>query len=743
MSMKIDRRSFLALSVGGAVGTALTPLPWKIQDDLSIWTQMWPWTPDPIDGENTYVNTVSTLCRGGCGVTVRKVGERAVKIDGREDYPTNQGGLCNLCASGLQMLYGPTRIPFPMKRVGERGANQWVRLSWEEAISMVAEQLGEIRQAGQPETVACLSDRKYGSMPALLKRFMTAFGSPNFMTTPTMMDAYDTTLKRMQGVEGRVGFDLENADYVLSFGSGMIEGWGNTAHMIRVFSKWKDTNTVIKQIEPRLSNTAAKSDQWIPITPGTEVILTLGIAYVIIKESLYDYDFVNNFATGFEQFRNVVLSGYSPGNVSKQTGVDQSTIVTLAREFARARRPIAICGRGQGTVPGGIGEYVAVHALNALVGNINRPGGVWAMPRPEMNGWSEPALDTAAQVGLMKPRLDGAGSASFPFAEQLFNRVPGALMEGHPYPCKALLVYDANPLFSMPGAETVREALQQIPFIVSFASHMDETAMMADVILPNRTHLERWEDVPATRGFNRPMIGMAQPVVDPQAGTMHAGDTVLQLAAALGGSVAASLPWENYEACLQDGLSAQWADLENKGFWIDEGYQPDTWSFAFPTASGKFDFAASEGDPKALFTPIQPDGDDGSYNLELIPYDSVRIANGPVGSPPFLIKIVSDKVLKDKTLFVEVNPETAHAAGFGEGDRAVLKTPLGSAAVRVHLADGIMPGLVAIPRGLGHTAYDSYLAEKGINANDLIGSVEDSASGLDAAWGIRASLVKA
>ena len=129
--------------------------------------------------------------------------------------------------------------------------------------------------------------------------------------------------------------------------------------------------------------------------------------------------------------------------------------------------------------------------------------------------------------------------------------------------------------------------------------------------------------------------------------------------------------------------------------------------------------------------------------MKLIPYDSVRIANGSVGSPPFLVKIVSDKVLKGNTLFVEVNPETAQAAGFGEGDHAVLKTPLGSATVRVHLADGLMPGLVAIPRGLGHTAYDSYLAEKGVNANDLIGSVEDSASGLDAAWGIRASLVKA
>jgi anaerobic selenocysteine-containing dehydrogenase len=394
-------------------------------------------------------------------------------------------------------------------------------------------------------------------------------------------------------------------------------------------------------------------------------------------------------------------------------------------------------------VPGGLGEYVAVHALNALVGNINRPGGVWTLPQPAMDGWLEPVLDTTAQAGLRKPRLDGAGSAAFPYAEQLLNRVPAALLEGQPYPINALLVCDANPLFSMPGSAGVREAIQKIPFIVSFATHMDETAVMADLILPNHGNLERLEDVPVAAGFNRPMVGLANPVVEPQLDTLHTGDVLLQLAAAMGGTVATTMPWPSYEAALQEGLEPYWSTLADNGYWIDEGYQPDTWSFAFPTISGKFDFSAASSDLKRLFASTQPEGDDGSYNLKLIPYDSVRIPNGSVGAPPFLVKIVSDKVLKGETLLVEVNPETAKAAGFSEGDQATLKTPLGSASVRVHLSDGLMPGLVAIPRGLGHTAYDSYLADKGTNANDLIGSVEDAASGLDAAWGILASLVKA
>ena len=224
---------------------------------------------------------------------------------------------------------------------------------------------------------------------------------------------------------------------------------------------------------------------------------------------------------------------------------------------------------------------------------------------------------------------------------------------------------------------------------------------------------------------------------------MPVEEALLRLSAALGGSLAASMPWENSEACLRAGLPSRWRVLAQNGYWVDDAYRPETWSTAFPTPSGKFDFSASDSDLRALFTPPHPGGGDGGYNLKLIPYDSVRIASGPVGSPPFMIKTVSDTVLQDKTLLVEVNPETARAAGFAEGDRAVLKTPLGRAAVRVHLADGLMPGLVAMPRGLGHTAYSRFLAEKGVNANELIGPVEDPVSGLDAGWGILASLVKA
>src|SRR5512137_199487 len=132
--MKIDRRSFLSFVIGGAAGTALSPLPWKITDDLSIWSQNWPWTPVPPKGETSYATSTCTLCPGGCGISVRKVDERVVKIEGLKGHPVNDGGVCILGASGTQMLYGPTRVQAPLKKVD--GA--WRTISWDQAIGEIA-----------------------------------------------------------------------------------------------------------------------------------------------------------------------------------------------------------------------------------------------------------------------------------------------------------------------------------------------------------------------------------------------------------------------------------------------------------------------------------------------------------------------------------------------------------------------------------------------------------------------------
>jgi anaerobic selenocysteine-containing dehydrogenase len=390
-------------------------------------------------------------------------------------------------------------------------------------------------------------------------------------------------------------------------------------------------------------------------------------------------------------------------------------------------------------VPGYVQEYLAVHFLNALVGSINTPGGVIAVPEPDYIRWPEPEMDAVASKGMQQPRVDGAGTPGFPLTRYLLNRLPEALSAGAAAPVQVLFVSSANPAYTLVDTQSAVKAFKKIPLIVSFSSYMDETAAMAHYVLPSPTYLERFEDVPGALGFPKPIIGLAKPVVKPLFNTQPTGDVVIRLAKAVGGTVAGAFKWESYEACLKQTLGNTWQPLMKDGYWVDAKFAPGP----FETKSKKFEFTNADIAKLPAYAALKAPGDEASYPLTLVPYDSMRLTVGAIGSPPFLVKSVEATVLSGNDVRVELNPATAKELGLGDGADAVLSTPKGSAKVKVFLFDGIMPGLVGMVRGLGHTAYDRFLAGKGVNTNELMGSVEDPGTGLEAGWGIRAKLAKA
>lgn len=735
--MKVDRRSFLSFVVGGAAGTALSPLPWKLIDDSSIWSQNWAWTPVPERGEITYVNSTCTLCPGGCGITVRKVDDRVIKIDGMKGHPVNDGGICGLGASGMQLLYAPYRIKTPQKKIN----GKWHSISWEMAMAEVLENLQKLRTSGLSHSLACICDSDRGTVPGLLHRFLTVYGSPNFIRTPSIQDNYELALYLTQGERAVPGFDVAHSDFVLSFGTGLLEGWQSPVYMIQSSSALRQNGGRIEQIDARLSKTAAKSDRWIAVRPGTEGAMALGIANVIISEGLYNKDFVENRSSGFAEWKQFVLDAFPPSAVSKITGSEVGIIVAVARAFARARRPLAICGRGGGRTPGSLQYFLAVHMLNALMGNINRNGGMIAVPEPDYLSWPEVQMEEVASIGIQQSRVDGAGAAELSYARYLLNRLPEAINTSDESPVQMLLVAEANPVFTMADTQSVIKAFEKIPLVVSFSSYMDETTAQADLILPNHTYLERYEDVPYARGFPQAILGLTRPVVDPLYDTRHVGDVIIQLAQELGGAAAAAFPWKNYRHCLED-MVKEFATLLDRGFLLSvEPATADT-SDGFETESSKFEFSNRKIKSLPPYRPVSVAGDDSFYQLLLVPYDIMRLASGYVGSPPFLMKALEDTILKHGDVLVEVNPATARKLGLSNGQYATLSTPAGSGKVRVHLFDGIMPGVIAMPRGLGHTGDNRFLAGKGVNFNALHIVVQDPITGLDAAWGVHAKLVR-
>ncbi|MDZ7698587.1 MAG: molybdopterin-dependent oxidoreductase [Deltaproteobacteria bacterium] len=819
--MELNRRNFIKFLVGGVVGIQATPLPWKFTDDTAIWTQNWPWVPVPPTGAFAEAKSVCNLCPGGCGICVRKVDDRAIKIDGRLDYPVNPGGVCPVGAGGLQLLYDETlRFTGPMKRVGARGEGEFIRISWDEAFKILGERISTLRKNGVPEQVAAVDGNgRDTTVSILIQRFMQAVGSPNYVRTPSIEDTYRLGNRLMQGLDSTMAYDLENSDYVLSFGCGLLEGWGAPGRVMNAWGLWHEGHpdkrgTTITQVESRASNTASKADYWVAPRPGTDGALALGLAHVIIKEGLYDKAFVND-TFGFEDwsafdgkphmgFKALVLKKYSPQQVEKITGVDKKTIVKLARHFAKSKAPVALYGKGKDGQNGSLYEFMAVHSLNALVGSIGRAGGV-LLPEPlPLSPLPPVKTDAIAREGLTKPRLDEAGGDRYPFAHSLINNFAAAILGKPASPIDTLLVFSANPGFTVPDGGGFMDALKRIPFIVSFSPYRDDTAYMADLILPDSTYLEKREDVVWPVGLQYPFYAVSNPVVDPLYDTRNTGDVIMELANVVGESVGAAFPWEDYEAVLKarvkglydagGGLVAydasnppwkqngkqresgysdfdeMWDALLAGGFWYMPADTRRGSNDLFKTPSGRFEFFSKKiqqtiqtlakerslqtalkqmgiqvGDDTACmphYERIECEVDRTKFPLRMMPYEMINLTSGWIPSPPFLYKTISDtQLLKDES-FAAVNPATAAEFNLKQRDRVMVESPTGQVKVRIDLFEGAMPGIVYLPLGFGHTAYDEFIKGKGVNPNTIVLAGKDPLSGEPVWWHTPVRLTK-
>ena len=820
--MELDRRNFIKFLVGGVAGIHLTPIPWKLTDDIAIWTQNWPWVPVPPVGEFNSVKSVCNLCPGGCGIEVRKTGPRAVKIEGRTDYPVNPGGVCPLGMGGLQLLYDESiRYTRPMKRVGPRGSNTFMDISWNEALSLLAERILTLRRQAKPESVAAIDGNHSGStVSIMIERLLKAIGSPNYLRLPTAEDTFSIANALMQGTETPLAYDLENSDYILSFGSGLLEGWGAPGRVLNAWNLWHENSgknkTRIVQIESRASNTASKADQWAAPKPGTEAALALGLAHVIVKEELYNKKFVKDYTFGFDDwnssdgkhhtgFKTMLLTKYSPARVSEITGLDQKIIIALARDFAGAKAPLATVGKGKGTLNGSVFEFMAIHSLNALMGNINSPGGILVHEPIPLNELPQIEADPVAAEGLKNPRIDQAGGNQYPFTDSLINNLTETILKSKASPVDTLLVFSANPAYTLPDGGAFKKALKKVPFIVSFSPYQDETAYMADLILPDHSYLEKMDDIVWPSGLQYPLYGLSHPVVDPVYNTRNTGDVIIQLSKLIG--LKPAFPWSKFEDVLKarvkglydagQGLVSykdnstpvwekqkkgnfqkpdyssfedMWKKIKSEGLWYRPAHRYGGWETLFKTPTGKFEFFSTQielavydntkkapGKSAIKELGIAAKGDDvfmphydkpgsrkqnSSYPLTMLPYEMINLASSWIANPPFLYKTLFDNQLRKEDSFAEINPKTASEYGVKNGDPIIIKSPAGEVRVRAHLFEGAMPGIVFLPLGLGHTAYDEFIRNKGVNPNDIISAGKDPLSGHPVWWDTPVKIIK-
>ncbi|HEV8537721.1 MAG TPA: molybdopterin-dependent oxidoreductase [Bacteroidota bacterium] len=616
-------------------------------------------------GIETWKNTICGLCSAGCGIRVRLVDGLPVYVKGNPMYPINQGGLCPLGLNALHHLYHPDRLKGPMKQVGKFGSGKWESITWDEALKTVSDALVKLRNEGNPHQVAFLGHDERGLMHRHIARFMQAYGSPNyFQFSPAQDDGVAYLL--MQGDPQIPAYDVLNAKLIVSFGSNFLEEGHSPIYYTKLYGHHQDSQTRYVQIESRMSLTASNADRWVTIRPGAYGALALGIAYVLLREELYDTEFVNAHTFGFEDwtdrsgtkhlgFKSFVLGNYYPERVAELTGVPSATILELARELGNTRPALVIGGQGAVNNTNGTYSLMAVQSLNALLGNFERAGGLYSIDEPPFGALPVVQRDPTGEAGNGRASVARSQDGSFPLAPFSMKTLTKNILEDQPYPVGVLFLYGGNALFETVDHIDFAKVLQKIPLVVSFDSIRTETSEYAHLILPDHTFFETWDEVSNVPSVGFTHIGIQQPVVAPLFETRHTGDVLIDLAKRIGGSVAASFAFESYQEEMKQGmngvyesgegaiLSASikgkwlqylqqrgwqigryssfdefWAQLLEHGGWWNPIRKQKPWEKVFHTPSGKFEFYSQR--LKSTFDAlVKTTGDQQSpQDLELV-----------------------------------------------------------------------------------------------------------------------------
>src|SRR3989304_6081515 len=352
------------------------------------------------------------------------------------------------------------------------------------------------------------------------------------------------------------------AQFILSFGAGLLEAWLGPVHVSQAFARLRRSGERPRgrfvQVDPRRSPTAVKADRWVPIVPGTDGILALGIANALIREELYDKEFIERHTFGFdawvdqrgeahEGFKNFVLREYGLITVSTATGVPVRTILEIARDLGTTRPAVVVGERGPAYGPDDLHTRMAIHSLNALIGSIGVRGGLLIQGELPLSPLRPVQKDEAAARALGRPRIDGAGRGGYFLASDAPQTLPERVLGATPYPINAPLPFSTNPLANHPAKEAFAKAFEGIPFIVSFSPFLDESSSRADLILPDHTYLERWQDDQVTHLAGFTCFSLARPATAPLHQTRNTADVVLQIAKALRGPIAKNAPCHESE----------------------------------------------------------------------------------------------------------------------------------------------------------------------------------------------------
>ncbi|HAT36946.1 MAG TPA: hypothetical protein DCS75_00525 [Gemmatimonadetes bacterium] len=663
MTDGIKRRDFLKVLGASSAGATMTGCgPSEVEKLLPYVVQPEEITP----GVATWYATTCD-CPDGCGMWVRTREGRAVKVEGNPEHPISQGAVCLQGYASLQHLYNPDRFAGPMIREGDRLRQG----SWDEAERLLSAKIGQNTAAGRD--VMFIGGHMGPTMGRLVDEFLGEVNGSRVEYHAVSSAPLREATRLAYGIDELPRYDIESSDLLLSFSNdfideGSVEDDRGLSRMHSVDDSGHTKGTFV-YLGPRLSTTGLNADEWLPINPGSEAVIALALAAHIA-----DGDTAGPYAS--------LLETYGIADAAVASGIDEDALRGLADRFSAAERPLAI------------GPGVGGHHKNATAANL---------ATLILN-------DVAGAKGVTVHVGGGATAASAPFsdiAEAIERMARGDV--------GVVLVHGANPAYSLPEGSGFREAFGETSFKVSFASAMDETAAMADLIMPDRHFLESWGDSKPREGVHTVQQPVMQPV--PHFDSKQAGDVLLAVASHLGADLGASTFYEYLRAPHQtmhaddpEGFEQMWREHLRTGM------------FGMGMMGGG---RGVDSQPVELRMPDRPltfdnPSFDGVGDLTLIVHPSPRFKGGEFSNSPWMLELPDPVSKITWHSWLEMNPVTAEGRGLREGDIVTVASEYGSVDVPLWLYPGIREDAVALAMGGGHTDMGRWATGQGVNAMDLL-----------------------
>ena len=697
--------------------------------------------------QDEWIPTSCNMCGGTTGVLAHVVNGRVIKIEPNSanpigvcnistDYATLKASGARMCPkgnAGIMTLYDPDRVKKPLKRVGARGAGQWQEITYDQAVTEIATKLQAIKTTYGPDKLVWFTED--ASFNAIQENFCYAYGTPNFLFHSNLCDvARKVAYKNTMGHDRPLP-DLRNTKYMLIFGWNPL-GAMKWAHLPRILIDGLAKGAKLVLVDPRCSETADKAldynGQWLPIKPGTDGALALAMANVIISERLYDAAFVANWTVGFAQFSALVATK-TPEWAEPITGIAAATIRQVARELAATKPAVVDVWSGPGHHMNGVEGGRAIAMLAGLIGQVDAPG---TLIVPDRKG---PKFTVRAKPTL--PRIDGAG-VKYPFAHSsgVYVEARDAMISGQPYQPKAAVFVFQNFVFSVPNTAKNLQALNNLELIVSVDTHMSETALMADYVIPGTVFLERYEL--CTQWVTFPVVSLRQPVVAPVYGQKTEYDFVKDLALRMGYTdYPFNVAYEQYmDDALVAGIGINLANLRALpgATWIggETRYRkytlidPVTGQAAgFATPSKKFEFYSQQMLDKGLnplpnYTATE-DGPTATYPLYLINWKEALHTHSRTMNNRWLMEFHGENELW-------INTAKAQQLGIRDGDLVTVENQYAKATAKARVTRRIHPDVVGMLHGFGHWGLGPVAKGKGTNDSQFVPGKAERISGMAA-----------